>query len=202
VKNSIKVLLISAVMGIHSISLKAQDEPGKTGVYLTEKNYKSHKLSYALGSGDKLQLNEFLGGQNIDLFYQGKKIKLAKETIFGYRDNGKDFRLYHNDAYRIIDTAGFLLYSREKLAQQGKGYIHAEQYFYSLGTAKPLVQLTIRNLCNSFADKPGFRYSIESSFKKDADLANYDRLSKQYKIKYFYFQHPKVLAAHTETSTN
>lgn len=195
-KNSIKVLLISAIMGIHSISSTAQGEQGKTGVYLTEKDYKSHKLSYTLAKGDKLQLNEFLGGQNIDLFYQGRKVKLAKESIFGYRDNGKDFRLYHNDAYRIIDTAGFLLYGREKLTQQGKGYTHTEQYFYSLNTAKPLVQLTIQNLCNSFPDKPGFRYSIEGSFKKDADLVNYDRLSKQYKIKYLYFQHPQVLAAH------
>lgn len=178
------------------MGLRAQNTNVTNGIYLTEQDYKANKLSYVLSKNDKIQLNGFLDGKNVSLTYQGKKIKLAKSEIYGYRLNNQSFRFYHNETYLIIDTAGFMLYSRQILAQQGKGYKPVERSFYSINTAQPVSELTIENLSNSFSKEAGFRYSLNSYFSKDADLVEYDKQTGQYKIKYLYFQQKQVIASH------
>jgi hypothetical protein len=195
-KNSIKAL-ITILISSYSLGIMAQQNTN--GVYLTEKDYKSHKLSYVLGSHDKIQLNEFLNGKHINLTYQGKNIELAKTDIFGYRQHNQDFRYFQNEAYSIVDTAGFMLYSREKLSQQVKGYKPAIHYFYSINTAQPVLELTLDNLNDSFPDQAGFRYSLQNYFGKDDDLMAYDKAAHQYKIKYLYFQQKQVLASHQKS---
>jgi hypothetical protein len=194
-KNSIKVLIAIAIISIHGMSAKAQN--ANTGIYLTEQDYKSNKLTYVLKDHDKLRLNEFLEGKNISLTYQGKRVTLSKSEIFGCRQDNHDFRFYHNQAYKILDTAGFLLYSREKLTQGTKGNKPVEKYFYSVDPLQPVTGLTIQNLSNSFPDQTSFRYSLQSNFNNDSDLITYDKLSKQYKIKYLFFQQKQMMASHT-----
>ncbi|MGF7037822.1 hypothetical protein [Mucilaginibacter lappiensis] len=191
-KNSIKVLIAVIVIGIQSIRLHAQNSKNTTGIYLTEQDYKAGRLSYVLNENDKLQLNEFLGGKHISLVYQGKKMKLSKSEIFGYRRNNQDFRYLHNEAYRVLDTSGFLLYSHQQLVQQGKGYIPVEQYFYSTSSAAPVLSLTIENIDKSFSAQSEFRYSVQSYFHKDADLITFDKVDNQYEIKHLYFEHKQA----------
>jgi hypothetical protein len=193
-KNSIKTLTAIAIISLSALRLQAQTSTGSNGIYLTEQDYKSNKLTYTLSSTDKVQLNEFLDGKNISLVYQGKKLTLAKSEIFGYRMHNHDFRFFNNEAYNIVDTAGFTLYKKDKLTQQGKGYSPVETYFYSVNLKQPVQKLTIENLWNSFPTQTGFRYSIQNNFKQDADLVAYDKLSNQYKLKYLYFQQKAVMA--------
>jgi hypothetical protein len=169
--------------------LHAQNTKTATGIYLTEQDYKAGKLSYVLSENDKLQLNDFLGGKHVGLVNQGKKMKLSKSEIFGYRQNNANFRFFHNEAYRILDTAGFLLYSRQQLIQQGKGYVSVERYFYSNSSATPVLNLTIENIDKSFFAQSEFRYSVQSYFHQDADLITFDKADNQYEIKHLYFEH-------------
>ena len=90
-----------------------------------------------------------------------------------------------------------MLYSREKLSPSVKGPKQEEVYFYSVNMSQPVIALTVPNLWNSFPGQTDFRYSIQSNFNNDADLAAYDRLSKQYKIKYLFFHQKQLVAAHT-----
>lgn len=193
-KNSIKAFIIIAAVTIKVAGLNAQTPETGKGIYLTEQDYKTHHLSYNLSSQDKLTLNEFLNGKNVSLIYQGKKMKLAKSDIFGYRINGHDFRFYNNEAYAIMDTAGFLLYSKQALTQQGKGYKPVEQFYFSVNTAQPVIELTVRNLWNSFPKQPDFRYSIQSNFNGDADLLTYDKALGEYKIKYLFFKEKQAVS--------
>jgi len=193
-KNSMKVLISVVTISLYGMSLKAQN--ANTGIYLTEQDYRSNKLNYVLNDHDKLRLNEFLDGTNINLTYHGTKITLSKTKIFGYRQNNQDFRFFQNEAYRILDTVGFLLYSREKLAQGTKGYMPIEKYFYSVNPEQPIIDLTVQNLRNSFPAMTGFRYSLQNSFSNDSDLITYDKLSNQYKIKYIYLQQKQLLTTH------
>lgn len=193
-KNSIKALIVITVISSSALRSQAQTLNGSNGIYLTEQDYKSNKLSYTLSPTDKIQLNEFLDGKNVNLVYQGKKMTLAKSEIFGYRMHNQDFRFFHNEAYSIVDTAGFTLYKKDKLTQQGKGYSPVETYFYSVNLKQPVQKLTIENLWNSFPAQTGFRYSIQNNFKQDAELIAYDKLSNQYKLKYLYFQQKPVMA--------
>jgi hypothetical protein len=194
-KNSIKVLLSMVTISLYGMSLRAQN--ANTGIYLTEQDYRSNKLSYVLKDHDKLRLNEFLDGKNVSLTYRGKKVTLSKNEIFGYKLNNQDFRFYQNEAYSILDTAGFLLYSREKFTQSVKGHKREVVYFYSVNTLQPIIALAIQNLWNSFPGQTDFRYSIQSNFSKDADLITYDKLSNQYKIKYLFFHQKQPVTAHT-----
>ena len=188
-KTSIKVLIVVMMICIQGIRSQAQSAKNTNGIYLNEQDYKSGKLSYALDKNDKLQLNGFLNGKYVTLVYQGKKMKLSKNEIFGYRQNKQDFRFYQNEAYKIVDTAGFMLYSREQLTQQGKGYAPVERYFYSVSTVNPVLSLTIENIDKSFLTRTGFRYSVQNYFHRDADLMAFDKADNQYEIKYLYFEH-------------
>ena len=188
-KTSIKVLIVMMMICIQGIRSQAQDTKSATGIYLNEQDYKSGKLSLALDKNDKLQLNEFLNGRYVSFIYQGKKMKLSKNEIFGYRQNNQDFRFYQNGTYKILDTAGFMLYSRQQLIQQNKGYAPVEQYFYSVSTINPVLSLTIENIDKSFPSRADFRYSVQNYFRRDADLMAFDKADNQYEIKYLFFAH-------------
>ncbi|MDP9082092.1 MAG: hypothetical protein M3O71_32145 [Bacteroidota bacterium] len=185
-KTLIKALIAIAIISLNATFVHAQNSKSVTGIYLTEQDYKLNKLTYVLGDNDKLQLNEFLNGKNISLYYQGKKVKMAKSDIYGYKLHNQDYRIFNNEAYGIIDTVGFTIYKKQKLTQQGKGYAPVERYFFSAGSKQAVLALTIENLWNSFPSQPTFRYSIQSTFKQDAELMAYDKLSNQYKLKYIY----------------
>ncbi|MCR8558892.1 hypothetical protein KXD93_14645 [Mucilaginibacter sp. BJC16-A38] len=185
-KTLIKALIAIAIISLNATFVHAQNSKSVTGIYLTEQDYKLNKLTYVLGDNEKLQLNEFLNGKNISLLYQGKKVKLAKSDIYGYKLHNQDYRIFNNEAYGIIDTVGFTIYKKQKLTQQGKGYTPVERYFFSAGNKQPVLALTIENLWNSFPSQPAFRYSIQSTFKQDAELMAYDKLSNQYKLKYIH----------------
>lgn len=193
-KNSIKTLIAIAITSLSALHLQAQTLNESTGIYLTEQDYRSNKLTYNLSPTDKMQLNEFLNGKCVTLVYQGKKLTLVKSEIFGYRKHNQDFRFFRNEAYSIVDTAGFMLYKKDKLTQQGKGYLPVETYFYSSNLKQPIQKLTIENLWNSFPEQTGFRYSVQNNFKRDADLAAYDIFVHQYRIKYLFFQQKQVMA--------
>jgi len=183
---------------ITGLGLQAQNTKAASGIYLTEQDYKANKLSYVLTGNDKMRLNAFLNGKNVTLIYQDKKIILPKSDIFGFRINNQDFRFFNNTSYKILDTAGFMLYSYQTSVQQGKGNKPVEQYAYSTTTTEPVLSLTIENLWKSFPAKESFRFSLKNYFSNGADLAAYDGQSHQYKIKYFYFQHTQQVTARVE----
>lgn len=188
-KNSIKTLIAIVTVSLQMGTVHAQSKINNTGVYLTEQDYKMGKLSYVLAAGDKMHTNGFLEGKNVNLTYQGKSITLAKSQVFGYREDNQDFRFYQNEAYRVLDTAGFLLYSKNELAQDGKGPKPVARYFYSVSTDKPILSLTLQNIYKSFPAESGFRYNVQSNFHQDADLINFDKTSKQYEIKFLYLEY-------------
>ncbi|PWK78376.1 hypothetical protein LX99_02220 [Mucilaginibacter oryzae] len=184
-KNLMKMIIVLMMIGTQVNSLMAQSN--STGIYITAQDYKAGKLTYT--DAKNLKLNQFLGGSHISLISDGKKVKLLKADVFGYRINGVNYRFYKNEAYQVLDTAGFTLYSHEQLAPQGKGYTTNASYFFSLNENTPVTALTIANINNSFAGQADFRYSLENYFHSDSDLAIYDRFNKQYEIKYLYFEH-------------
>ncbi|QEC78730.1 hypothetical protein [Mucilaginibacter ginsenosidivorax] len=188
-KNSIKMLIAFVVISLQISTLYAYDKTNNTGVYLTEQDYKAGKLSYILSNGDSMHLNDFLGGNHISIRYQGKKIKLSKKQVFGYRQDNQDFRFYQNQAYRVLDTAGFLLYTRDGLEQQGKGPKAVAKYFYSVNTQEPVLNLTLQNVIQSFPADSDFCYSVQNNFHQDADLMIFDRVNRQYEIKHLYLGH-------------
>lgn len=102
--------------------------------------------------------------------------------------SGQDYRIVGKSHYRVVDTAGFYLYSINKLVQGEKIARPQTVYYFSAGPAEPLMELTMVNLEKAFAGNTRFRYGLEAQFHSDKDLIAYDGVLKMYKIKYLYRQ--------------
>ena len=101
---------------------------------------------------------------------------------------GQVYRTVGRSHYRIIDTAGFYLYSINKLVQGEKIARPQTVYYFSVKRDDVLQELTLANLEKAFATNTGFRYRLEAQFRSDKDLIAYDKILRAYKIKYLYSQ--------------
>src|ERR1700761_6530409 len=118
---TIKLLTTALLMIVFVQSTLAKAQ--KTGLYLTAEDFLNHKISYESdgSNGTKIQLREVFGSSNVMVIQNGKRQVFLKSAIFGYRNNGQDYRYFNNSAYRIIDTQGFYIYGNSKLVPAGKG---------------------------------------------------------------------------------
>ena len=188
----LKSVLPLFIMGL-SYSVNAQTENKTNGIYLSEKDFISHNITYPVGKGDKMHLNEFFGSSYLSIGNGGYRKTLQKDDVFGYHDKGQDFRIFKRSSYQIIDTAGFIIYSGYVLVQQRKGYMPVKQYFFSETSNTDIVTLTKENLSRVFSKSPDFRYAQESYFHNDQELLAYDKIEKQYKLKHIYFKSIKQM---------
>lgn len=185
---TIKLMIAICIMA--SFFQKTMAESRSTGLYLTSDDYVNHKLSFATdgSNGNSIKLNGFLEGSKVVVTYNGKKQVLSKNEVFGYRSNGQDYRYFNNTAYKILDTKDFYLYSTPKLVQEGKGPKQVETYYYSSTSSSMVEPLSIKNLENTYAENPKFKYMVEASFSSDNALVQYDAAIKEYKVKYIFEQ--------------
>ena len=162
----------------------------QTGVYLNPDDFTHSRLSHAAdcaGGNCTIRLHALFNSTTLDLVCNGKKQVFSKDTIYGYRDCQKnDFRLYINSSYQILDTAGFYLYSINKLVQGDKIARPQTVYYFSVQANDPVQELTLSNLQTAFAGNTKFRYLLDAQFRSDKDLIAYDKILKTYKIKYLY----------------
>ena len=188
-------LNILAALLIGSVAAQAQNNRSADGIYHKADDFKNQKVAEQLGTGDKLQTNSFFGGSQVKVVRDGKRNTLAKNDLFGCRENGKDYRFYKNGEYQIADTAGFYLYKRNEFAAGRKGQVPQPVYYFSKSAISPLLKLTIGNLNKEYQEETNFRYALMDYFKTDAQLANYDAQLKTYQLKYIYAQHSKSAMA-------
>jgi len=102
--------------------------------------------------------------------------------------HAQEYRIVGKEKFRIVDTAGFYMYSINKLVQGEKISRAQDVYYFSVTANGPILELTMANIENAFAANARFRYALESAFHSDGDLLAYDKIQKEYKIKYLYSQ--------------
>lgn len=185
---TIKLMIAICIMA--SFSQKTIAGTHTTGLYLTSDDFINHKLSFETdgSNGSRIKLNEFFESDKVVVTSNGKEQVFLKNEIFGYRYNGQDYRFFKNAAYKILDTKDFYLYSSAKLIQQGKGPKPVEAYYYSSTVKSAVEPLTIKNLQNTYAEYPKFKYMVEAEFSSDNALVQYDAAIKEYKVKYLFDQ--------------
>jgi hypothetical protein len=143
-----------------------------------------------------MRLHEFFGSSYISMGQQGGYRKTyPKDDVYGYRNKGKDFRIYKKKSYEIVDTAGFVMYSSDVLVQKGKGFLPVTAYFFSEKVKTDILPLTKENLSRVFPASPEFRYAAEAYFHNDQELMTYDNTVKQYKLKYLFLKSVKQMQA-------
>ena len=185
---TIKLLIPALLMIVFVQTSFAKTQ--KIGLYLTSEDFLNHKLSYESdgSNGNKIQLRAVFGGHKIIVIQNGKKQLFSKSEIFGYRNDGQDFRYFNNNAYRIIDTQGFYIYGYCKLIPAGKGLKDSEFFYFSSKADAEIKPLTMDNLQAVFSKNTKFLYTIQGFFRTDNELTAYDASLKEYKLKYLYAQ--------------
>ena len=185
--NRIKTRLFLLLWLIIAQGSIAGAQTAASGMYLTEKDFLNRKLNYPLPENARINLHEFWGGTHVTFNYQGSKKTLSKSETFGCRIKNTDYRFFHNSPYQIIDTAGFLLYTRYLLIPKSKGAMLSRQYYFSTDYLAEIWPLTKATLEKAFMQKTAFRYAVQSFFPNDQELSEYDSAENQYKLKYIYF---------------
>ena len=119
------------------------------------------------------------------------KILIAGLFLMTGHGQKPDYRRIGHRDYQVLDTAGFYLYSYNKLVQGEKIARPTTVYYFSVNADAPVQELTLANLERAFAGNTRFRYALEAQFRSDKELIAYDGLLKTYKIKYLYTQSSK-----------
>jgi hypothetical protein len=181
-------LCASALCMASALTVLGQSKQGAAyALYNNLNDFTTKQLSYPVQCGqkkDKLRIDAFFGSRWVIVIHEGKKQRIEKSTLYGYRDcSGNDFRFYDRVVYKVMDTEGFYLYSRAEFIQIKGFRQNVTKYYFSLKGDDLMQPLTAANLKKAFPGNKQFHYSLDAQFRDENDLAAYDPYSKQYKIK-------------------
>jgi hypothetical protein len=188
-----KIIFFLLIMYLIKFSF-AQKEDTITyrGIFMNLQDYKSNKLSYVINCDSalgKIRLNHFFSQNYIDVFKDGKKIKLYKDSIFGYRDcKQSDYRFFQDRdrEYQIKENKNIVIYITDVpvTSSSGKTVQLVQGYFFSTTPSSEILPLTIINLKKVFSGNLKFHDLLNVEFYGAKDISDYDDKHKMYKINY------------------
>lgn len=152
------------------------------GIYMTQQDYTAKTAV----SKDKIQAEPLFQHSKFKAVKDGETKTFNKNEVFGYRENGQDYRFVNNGAYKILDNDQFLLYSRFEHIKNGKEQTRETRYYFSVEPGSKLMPLTKANLKQAFPENKSFHDLLDLQFRSDKELTAYDSFHKQYKVKSLY----------------
>lgn len=168
------------------ISATNQITPRTSGVYMTAADFENHRLSFDGDCGSKahkLELHNVLNNTHVDVTHGSEKHRLAKSDIFGFRAcDGHDYRFATNLEYQTLEAKEIYIYARDVTASQGKGFQITREWFFSAGSAGPILPLSLEKLEQAFPGNLRFHDSLHATFAAGQSLAQYDDAHKTFKI--------------------
>jgi len=189
IKKLINVYIgLTVISLISSVSLNAQ----KSGVFRTYSDYSTGKMEYGIDCTIEkhiIKLNDFLNLNYIKVIHQGKPYKLKKTDIWGYQlcDN-KVIRFQGKEHFLVQDIGKIWIYSRQTLQSNSPKNSNSKfvtSFYFSQSGNAEIKELTLTNLKTLFRDNHLLNDAIDTQFKSDASLAEYDQINKYYKINHF-----------------
>ncbi len=172
------------IIFMSSFAGKKDSSETKSGIYLTENDYKIHHVSYSVA--DKIQLNKFFAGDHIKININGESKIITKKDIYGYHSSDNtDFRFYKNELYQIVSSDQIFIYKNygSTTVEGGKGNIKKEFYFFSKKGEDPLSPLTIPNLRKTYSSNLKIQELLDE-VKSDEELTFYVGYMQQLKVEY------------------
>jgi len=163
-----------------------------SGIYLNWQDYSNHKLSYSGYCGtasDNIRLNHFFSKGYIEVKQDGKKTKLGKDQVFGYRDcKQKDYRFYKSNdrEYRIVEIGPVVIYiaNLPVTISTGKTVQLVPYHFFSKDLQSDILPLTAINLKQVFPDNIKFPDKPNVQLNSVLDAYAYDDAHKMYKVNF------------------
>ena len=190
-----------ALLGLFTFATSAwgQTAPLGSGVYKSAADFRGHRLTLGVDcktETHKLRLHEFSGKPYITVKHGGKDYRMAKDSLFGFRDcDGHDYRFASDNRHYPILNAGeeLLLYKVEQAAVgKNTGFVHL---FFSPTAAAPIQPLTLLAVKKAFPDNHRFHDLLDAQFQ-NGDLTAYDQMHRMTKINWLLRQSRAETAAH------
>jgi hypothetical protein len=189
IKKTIKgYIAIAVITLISSVSLYAQ----KSGVFRTYSDYSIGKMEYGIDCATekhKIILNDFLGKDFITVVHEGKRYDLKKNEIWGYQMcDEKVIRFQGKEHFQLQDKGVLWIYIQQNV-QSGNPKTGSSKsittYYYSKSGDTEIKELSLLNIKATYPDNHMLHDAIDTQFKSDASLNEYDQFHKNYKINHF-----------------
>lgn len=180
------ILLFLFIIFMSSFVEKKDSSENKSGIYLTEKDYLTHHVSYS--EADKIQLNKFFASNHIKISINGESKIIAKKDIYGYHSSdNSDFRFYKNELYQIVSSDQIFIYKNDgsTTVEGGKGNVKKDLYFFSKKGDDLLIPLTISNFKKAYSDNLKIQELLDE-LKSDEELTYYVGYRQQLKAEYIF----------------
>lgn len=157
----------------------------KSGVYLTFNDYLNNKLSYEINCKTEkhtIRLNEFLNQPHITVIHNKQKIKLNKDSIFGFVSCDEPFARFQNKEHYYLAEKGVIwIFYEEEPVQQSKGFKLEKRYYFSVTGDGKISELTIGNIKQAFPDNHKFHDMVDAQFR-NTNVSEYDTFHKMFKV--------------------
>lgn len=180
-----KILIIQTLL--IALAINAFSQNTNSGVYLTFNDYLNNKLSYAINcktETHKIRTSDFLNESYIIVVHDGQKIKLSKDSIWGFVTCDEPLvRFQNNKQYFLADKGPIWIFYRDENQTQGKTSITVRKYYFSIKGNGMMMPLTNENVKRSFSDNRKVQDMVDAQFAT-TDIAEYDKTHKMYKINY------------------
>jgi hypothetical protein len=168
----------------------------KSGIYMSSADFSSGKLKYeinCLTQKHKIKSSDFLNTNTIKIIHQDSTIKLLKSSIWGFRlCDGKEYRIYQNKDYEIIDKGAFPVYQTLETTNtvnlKNKQTITKTKHYFSEDASSTIKELTLKNIETSFLSNKKFHELIDLYFKSNEDLLIYDDYYKMLRLNHTYLE--------------
>jgi hypothetical protein len=166
----------------------------ESGIYITSQDFMDGKLSYAFNcdsSNGKIKTHPIFGNQYIDIIKNGEKLRLLKDSIFGYRRCNADTRLYHpeNEEYQIMENLSVVIYVSDVPVKSSTGRTvdMVPAYFFSTSLSGNIYPLTVLDLKRAFPENLKFHDLLDMTFGDGVPLSGYDYNNKIYTVNYLIY---------------
>jgi hypothetical protein len=186
-KKIIKKISVGAgLILISAGSLFAQ----KSGVFKTYADFTSGKMEYGIDCATekhKIKLNDFLGKDFITVVHDGKPYDLKKAETWGYQlCDEKLVRFQGNNHFPLEDKGILWIYTKQSVTTVQRGKTETiTTYYFSKGGNGEIKELTLLNVKAAFPENHMLHDAIDTQFKTNAALSEFDQYHKHFKINHF-----------------
>ncbi len=170
--------LLFITMLYHSTGQNLAQKIPQNGIYQTATDFLTRKLTNGFFSSKINKLND--NNKSIRIEREDKRTVYESSEIWGFRKNGKDYRVFEKEFYKIDEVGPVVIYTIQD-------YLSAEQpimfyyRFFSKDMNAPIVALTRRKLKRHFANDSAVINKI-NSFPKNRSLSTWSSACRCFPI--------------------
>jgi hypothetical protein len=170
--------------------LIAVSASGQAGIYQDVSDYRDNKISYEARCRKHRQAvrlhDFFVISPNVTVLSGGKKYRLKKSKLFGYRDcDNVVYRFYNNTAYHIAEAGKICIYIQTRNIPQGKSFKIVNDYYFSSAIDSGILSLSLVNLKAVYHNNEKFLDLLDQFFSC-CYLHEYDNIHHTFKVNYVY----------------